>query len=68
MGHSERELTSLNYLTREQLSFKDNKALLQLKDCVLNVLAKNSTFAISEMFSTELKFAADCLMHGLMKI
>ena len=36
--YSEKELTSLNYLTREQLSFKDNKTLLQLKDCTLNVL------------------------------
>ena len=51
-GHSKRELKSLNYLTLEQLSFNASKTLLQLKDCVLNVLAKNSTLAISKMFST----------------
>ena len=51
-GHSKRELNSLNYLTLEQLSFNASKTLLQLKDCALNVLAKNSTFAISKMFST----------------
>ena len=49
-------------MTCEQLNFKDNKTLLQLKDYALNVLAKNSAYAISEMFSTELKFAADCLL------
>ena len=61
-GQSQGELTSLNYLTREQLSCKDRKTLLQLKDCALNALTKNSTYAISEMVSTELKFAADCLL------
>ena len=61
-GHSERELTNLNYLICEQLSFKDNNILLQLKNRALNVLAKNRTYTISEMFSTELKFAADCLL------
>ena len=49
-------------MTCEQLNFKDNKTLLQLKDYALNVLAKNSAYAISEMFSTELKFAGDCLL------
>ena len=31
-GHSLKKLTSLNYLTHEQLNFKDNKTLLQLRD------------------------------------
>ena len=66
-GHSERQLRSLNYLKHEQLCFKDNKMLLQLKDCVLTGLAKNSTFAISKMFSTKLKFAAACLLAGFNK-
>ena len=34
--------------------------LLPLRDCALTVAAKNSKIAISEMFTTELKFAADC--------
>ena len=34
-GHSCERLTSLSYLTREQLKFKDNKTLLQLKHCAL---------------------------------
>ena len=75
-GHSERQLISLNYLKHEQVCFKDNKMLLQLKDnkmllqlkdCVLNGLAKNSTFAISKMFSIKLKFAAARLLAGFDK-
>ena len=60
--HSRKKLTSLNYLTREQLNFKDNKTLLQLRGCVLAVVEKKNKIVISEMFSTELKFAADCLL------
>ena len=61
-GHSPNILTRLNYLTHEQLLFKNNKTLLQLRDCATNVAAKNNLLAISEMFSTELKFASDCLL------
>ena len=32
-GHSEHSLTSLNYLTIDQLQYKDIKTLLQLRDC-----------------------------------
>ena len=60
--NSREKLTSLNYLTREQLNFKDNKTLLQLRDCVLAVVDKKNKIAISETFSTELKFTADSLL------
>ena len=66
-GHSRKKLPSLNYLTREQLDFKDNKTLLQLRDCVLAVADKKNKVAISEMFSTELKFAVDCLQKWFNK-
>ena len=66
-GHSEEKLLSLNYLTRQQLHFKDNTTLLQLRDCVLAVAGKKNKIAISEMFSTELKFAADCLLKWFNK-
>ena len=36
-GHSREKLTSLNYLRRQQLNFKDNKTLLQLRNCALTV-------------------------------
>ena len=39
-SHSREKLTSLNYLTREQLDFEDNKTVLQLRDCMLTVADK----------------------------
>ena len=59
--HSMVELRSLNYLTREQLTCKDDRTLLRLRDCTMNVAAKNDLMSISEMFSTELNFVADYL-------
>ena len=61
-GHSEYTLTSLNYLTADQLNSENNKTLLQLRDCALNVARKKSKLAIAEMSTTELKFASDCLL------
>ena len=57
------ELTNLNYLASEQLMFQNDITLLQLRDCTLNFPSKNSSEAISEMFLTELKFTADCLLR-----
>ena len=37
--------------------------LKQLRDCVLYVASKRNKLAISEMFTTELKFAENCLMR-----
>ena len=66
-GHSRKKLTSLNYLTRKQFDFKDNNTLLHKRDCALAVAAKNSKIAISEIFTTELKFAVDCLLKCFFK-
>ena len=66
-GHSIVKLTILNFLTREQLMFKDDKTLLQVRDCASNVAAKNNSMAISEMFSMELKFVAGCLLGWFSK-
>ena len=41
--------------------------LLQLRDCLLAVAVKNSKIAISEIFTTELKFAADYLLKWFNK-
>ena len=60
-------LNYLNYLTYEQLNFKDNKTLLKLKDCASNVLAQNSTYAVSKMFSNELKLEQIVYWCGLIK-
>ena len=66
-GQSEDSLNYLNYLTYEQWSFKDNKTLLKLKDCASNVLAQNSTYAVSKMFSNELKLEQIVYWCGLIK-
>ena len=61
-GHSYERLVDSSYLTRKQLKFKDKTTLLQLKNCTLAAHARNSKVAISEIFTTELKFAGDCLL------
>ena len=61
-GHSLERLANLNYLMREQLKYQDEKALLKLKDCAIAVHARNNKVTISEMITTKLKFAADCLL------
>ena len=61
-GHSLAQLWSLDYLTNEQLKFKDLTMLKQLRDCAFLVSSKSKKIAISEMFTTELKFAGNCLM------
>ena len=53
-GNSLEMLADLSYLTREQLKFKDEKTLLQLKDCALAVHARNSEIDVSEIFTTKL--------------
>ena len=66
-GHSEHSLTSLNDLTIDQLQYKDNKTLLKLRDCALNVAKKKNKLAVAEMFNTEIKFAGDCLIKWFNK-
>ena len=67
VGHSRETSTSINYLTREQLNFKDTNTLLQLKNCALPVADKKNKIAISKMLSTELKLATDCLLKWFNK-
>ena len=62
-AHSQMRLCSLNYLTSEQLKFKTVTMFKQLRDCALSVASKRNKLAISEMFTTELKFAGNCLMR-----
>ena len=58
-GHSLEKLASLDYLTREQLLFHDKTALLKLRDCAFEVSRLKTKSAISNVFSTELKFASE---------
>ena len=61
-GHSLKSPADLSYLMRKQHKFKDEKMMIQLRDCTLAVHARNSKIATSEMFTTELKFTTDCLL------
>ena len=61
-GHSLKKLATIDYLTMEQLRFKDEITLKQLRDAALAVHRKSKRNAIAEMFSIELKFASDCLL------
>ena len=62
-GHTQAQLYPLNYLTNEQLKFKNLTILKQLRDCALSISSNKKKIAISEMFTTELKFAGDCLLR-----
>ena len=61
-GHSLEKLCQIDYLTSEQLRYKDIITLKQLRDCALAVHKKSNLLAVSEMFFTELKFATDCVL------
>ena len=60
--HSLEKLCQIDYLTSEQLNYKDLITVKQLRDCALAVHQKTNKLAISEMFCTEIKFATDCLL------
>ena len=61
-GHSLEKPADLSYLTRKQHKFKNEKTTIQLKNCTLAVYVRNSKIAISEMLTTQLKFAVNCLL------
>ena len=62
-GHSLLNLTTVGYLTSEQLKYRDEITMKQLRDAAINVNEGNNPNAIAEMFSIELKFASDCLIR-----
>ena len=39
-GHSLQKLTTIDYLTTEQLKYKDTETLKQLRDCAFSVAGK----------------------------
>ena len=65
-GHSLEKLTSLYCLTREQLLFHDKTTLLKLRNCAREINRRKKS-AISNIFSTELKFASECLLKWFNK-
>ena len=62
-GYSVEKLTTIDYLTAEQLKYMDITTIKQLKAWANSVVNKKNKIAITKMFSTELKFASDCLIN-----
>ena len=61
-GHSLQKLCQIDYLTSEQLKYKDIITLKQLRDSALAVHKKTDALAVAEMFSIEIRFATNCLL------
>ena len=60
--HSKEQLTSVNYLTREQFTFKTPELIKQLYDQALHVSKKTSNNTLRVMFGTELAFVKKTLL------
>ena len=61
-GHSIEKLSTIDYLTRDQMQFINHKILIQWRDASYNVHRWKDKLAISGMFKVEIKFAADALL------
>ena len=55
------KLPDCSYLKRNMLIYTDRTTTQQLKDCTIKVNQKHHKRAISKIFTTKLKFAADYL-------
>ena len=60
--HSKEELTSVNYLTREQFAFKTPELIKQLYDQALHVSKRTTKNALGVMFGIELAFVKKTLL------
>ena len=66
-AHNILQLSSINYLTAEQLDFIDRKVLSQLKDLAFEVTQKKNKNVLSEMFCVELFMIKDTLLKWFYK-
>ena len=62
MSHTKEQLTSINYLTREQFNFKVPEVIKQLYDQGLHVLKRTTKNALAVMFGIELGFVKKTLL------
>ena len=62
-AHSLEQLTTLNYFTREQLSFVDSSLIKMLKDMAFEVAKKICKNSIGKMFSTESALVRKTLLN-----
>ena len=62
ISHSKEELTSVNYLTREQFEYKPPELIKQLYDQALHVSKRTCKNALAMMFGIELAFVKKTLL------
>ena len=62
VSHTKEELTSVNYLTREQFDFKTPELVKQLYGQALHVSKRTTKNALSKMFGIELGFVKKTLL------
>ena len=62
-----KELTSISYLTGDQLSFSDAKLIFQLKDAAYEVDSRKCKNAIAQMFTIETAFVKKLLIDWFNK-
>ena len=60
-SHTKEELTSINYLTREQFEFKPPELIKQLYDQALHVSKRTCKNSLAQMFGIELAFVKKTL-------
>ena len=63
-AHSLEQLTTLNYFTREQLSFVDSSLVKMLKDMAFEVARRKCKHIIGKMFWIESAFVKKTLLNG----
>ena len=62
-AHSINELTSISYITADQLNFADLKLVSQLRDAALEVNARQCKNALRQMFTVKTAFVKKTLME-----
>ena len=65
--HTQKELTSVNYLTREQLQFKLLDLIKQLHDIALHVSKRECKNSMAQMFCNEIAFIKKTLLSRFKK-
>ena len=66
-SHSKEELTSINYVTREQFTFKPPELIKQLYDQALHVSTRKCKNSLAQMFCIEVAFVKKTLLSWFNK-
>ena len=66
-GHLLKELTTINYLTEDQIKLIDIQILNQLKDIAIDVSKRKCKNTVAQMFCIESAFVKKHCLPGLIK-